>query len=431
MPPDNRRKVPNMRLIDGEKIDNLPANTIDDIQQVQSNLTSHEANTSNPHSVTKEQVGLDFVTNTGSPSEALFWDGVYRVPLGEGDVVWTSTSTDQNIAVFDWATGKLIEDGGIAKDTLALICNDQHSITDYTFTGSERRNGGYLCTTPSANTTINIDADLFVTGTEFLFCKGTNNSYTITLDAGGGNNINGSQTLVLDIYNEFVQLIKDGANTWKAIQTVPKSTINWKANLSGATFTGNVIVRWISIAPYIDNPIIELDLWASLIQIWWHNDVDRFFISNTNWWALFEILNDRFTFNKDIVVNWQNWTSAWTSYTPVFSWSGWGTAGSPWTSWFYKVIWKTCHVYFTWACDKNTLSWRPRLSLPITPLRDGSECTVPALLWGIWDRLSTQIWDAVLSWWWVEWISWILVAWDWSSYPSTVYVRWTFSYEIA
>lgn len=96
----------------------------------------------------------------------------------------------------------------------ALNCDNQSAIADYTFTGSERRNSGYLVNTAS-NRTVIINADLFPTGFEVTFCKGTDNANTVTLDAQAGNNINGSQTYVLDKYNETVTLIKDGASTWK------------------------------------------------------------------------------------------------------------------------------------------------------------------------------------------------------------------------
>lgn len=99
-------------------------------------------------------------------------------------------------------------------DGYALNCDSQHAITDYTFDGTERRNSGYLVTTAS-NRTVNVNPDLFATGFEVSICKGTNNANTVTLDAGSGNNINGSQTFVLTQYNEVVTLLKDGASTWK------------------------------------------------------------------------------------------------------------------------------------------------------------------------------------------------------------------------
>ena len=173
------------------------------------------------------------------------------------DVTWPASSTDWNFAVFDWVTGKIIKDWwtpwdlatldtvwvGEVSDDIALACTDQHAITDYTFTGTERRNWGYLVTTAS-NRTVNINADLFTTGTEFSFCKWTNNANTVTLDAEPGNNINGSQTLVINQYNELITLVKDWANTWKVkSHYYPwiKDALDWKLDkntpITGATKT--------------------------------------------------------------------------------------------------------------------------------------------------------------------------------------------------
>ena len=78
-----KRTVENDRLVDWLKIDNLPDNTNQDIvdldtritqntsdtAQVQTNLDNHESNTTNPHSVTKAQVGLGNVDNTSDNSK--------------------------------------------------------------------------------------------------------------------------------------------------------------------------------------------------------------------------------------------------------------------------------------------------------------------------------------------------------------------------
>ena len=95
-----------------------------------------------------------------------------------------------------------------------FICNVQTAITDYTFTGTERSNSGFLVTTAS-NRTVNISPDLFTTWFEVTICKGTNNANTVTLDAQTGNNINGTQTFVITQYNEAVTLLKDWVDTWK------------------------------------------------------------------------------------------------------------------------------------------------------------------------------------------------------------------------
>lgn len=58
------RTVENDRLVDGAKLDNITVTSPIDINQVEGDLSSHIANTTNPHSVTKSQVGLGNVDNT-------------------------------------------------------------------------------------------------------------------------------------------------------------------------------------------------------------------------------------------------------------------------------------------------------------------------------------------------------------------------------
>ena len=65
-------------------------------------------------------------------------------------------------------------------------------------------------------------------------------------------------------------------------------------------FSGNVVVRGVSIAPYTDNPTTIYTIGANEIQLWGHNDVGRFFVYNTNGGGTFEILNDKFTLNKPL-----------------------------------------------------------------------------------------------------------------------------------
>ncbi len=118
---------------------------------------------------------------------------------------------------------------------VSFACTTQTAITDYTFTGSEARDSGYLVTTAS-NRTVNINADLFTTGYEVSICKGTNNTNTVTIDAQTGNNINWSQTFVLTQYNEVVTLLKDWDSTWKIkSHYYPISGVNTGDNSANTT----------------------------------------------------------------------------------------------------------------------------------------------------------------------------------------------------
>lgn len=61
------------------------------------------------------------VTNVGTSSAAVlnFWIPKGEAWTGTGDVSWPASSTDWHLAVFDWATGKLIKDWGSVPTSFA------------------------------------------------------------------------------------------------------------------------------------------------------------------------------------------------------------------------------------------------------------------------------------------------------------------------
>ena len=88
---------------------------------------AHLASTSNPHAVTKAQVGLGNVDNYGSvsawqgtpdnthiPTEKLVKDAIDTLQTDvDGRVAGPGSSTDGHVAVFDGATGKAVRDSGL------------------------------------------------------------------------------------------------------------------------------------------------------------------------------------------------------------------------------------------------------------------------------------------------------------------------------
>lgn len=60
------RTIPNGRLVDGAKLDNLPADVNAELASKADivDLNAHKTDFNNPHSVTKSQVGLGNVDNT-------------------------------------------------------------------------------------------------------------------------------------------------------------------------------------------------------------------------------------------------------------------------------------------------------------------------------------------------------------------------------
>lgn len=73
-------------------------------------LTSHTGNTSNPHSVTKTQVGLGNVDNTSDANKPV--STATQTAL-DAKVAGPASSVNDRVAFFDGTTGKLIKDSGL------------------------------------------------------------------------------------------------------------------------------------------------------------------------------------------------------------------------------------------------------------------------------------------------------------------------------
>lgn len=135
------------------------ASTISDFDTEVSNNTDVAANTSARHSavtlagedflslagqvITANPIDLDNLSATGTPSGTTFLrgDNTWATPSsGAGDVVGPASATDNNLASFDFATGKLIQDSGINAVTLASQISDLYAskanLASPTFTGT-------------------------------------------------------------------------------------------------------------------------------------------------------------------------------------------------------------------------------------------------------------------------------------------------------
>lgn len=231
-------------------------------------------------------------------------------------------------------------------------------------------------------------------------------------------------------------------NNWESLASIRAKLnanageINWKANLSGGnTFSGTQNVdAWEVYIKQARIPTLRLKTTQPWSREWRissaYNDGDSISIvdvtaSNTQ----------RLILGNDLIINWQNWTSAWTSYTPAVTGTG-GGSGTMWISFAkYKPIWKTCFVKFAIQVqNKNTLSWDVIVSLPFSV---------------IWDWYSPLNGFCVANWWnprtWAKgdaehegsWAnckfkSWFNTAWlQWSAVSDTDWFVVNGQYEIA
>lgn len=135
--------------------------------------------------------------------------------------------------------------------------------------------------------------------------------------------------------------------------------------------------------------------------------------------------------NSELTVGTQDRTGAWTSYTPVVSWSGWWTVGGTSMTWRYKLIWKTCHCQISGDFSKWTLSGRVYFSLPVAAW-SLFESAVSWILGVIWTGVATSYWYSIVSSNNLEFLAWTWTAWSRASLSAaTLTVRAYFTYETA
>lgn len=107
------------------------------------------------------------VTNVGTSSAAVFNFSIPKGDTGTGDISGPASATNNNIAVFDGATGKLIKDGGTPISSLATVSSLS----------------SYLTTSAAASTYQPIDGDLTsiagLAGTSGLLKKTAANTWTL------------------------------------------------------------------------------------------------------------------------------------------------------------------------------------------------------------------------------------------------------------
>ena len=224
---------------------------------------------------------------------------------------------------------------------------------------------------------------------------------------------------------------------------------NWNNMWSSELATkevDNFVYLWYSTSES------KINIWFSRIPYWalisdFNNVIDtneksfaRGWAFNTtdqvvNIWRFNAILSAwpgyTWSIGTSVIINRPVYETRRLEYIPIISWSWWWSASWESKTWYYKIIWTQCYVDTTWGFTKNTLAWKPRISLPFSS-NINSENITTALLWAVNTRNNTQLLDPVLNnnANYIEWLNWIWIAWDWSTIWNTLYFRINNNYNI-
>lgn len=132
--------------------------------------------------------------------------------LGGGDVDGPASAVDDNIAVFDGVTGKLIKDGGM---TIAQIIAASGGYTIINVNTTP-----YTVIPTTGQTIYNVDTSGGAITMDFPTAIGNTAAYTVNnrgansviIDPFGAQTINGNPTRTLLFLNTSVDIYSDGAN---------------------------------------------------------------------------------------------------------------------------------------------------------------------------------------------------------------------------
>lgn len=157
------------------------------------------------------------------------------------------------------------------------------------------------------------------------------------------------------------------------------------------TFTGNQTI----------NGIIYSSPWVAERWVEWHNwelynrtSVIR--LQSYSWLPV--SINPLW---NDLLVNWQNRTSGWTSYTPTINVWSWSVTYNQ-QFWKYKQIGKVIFFEISIYASKNTASWGITVNLPVSSANSNYDVMLAWQINDISANIASPIWKPILNWsWWV------------------------------
>lgn len=311
------------------------------------------------------------VTNVGTSSAAIlnFW-----IPQGTpwtwtGDVVWPASSTDGHLAVFDWATGKLIKDWGSVPTSFApdsagtqwQVLTKWASGYDWatvsgwdvqvsTDTGNLLSTGVKLWLGDKADfeSLGSLDANTLYAPIEWMWGGGWDWTWqptdakcwykfdwTYSDDTGTYGDATGTSTFVaLDSWCNVLQT--DGTN----LVLLPSALTSTAMTTYTVAFWVKIITTspayWYYAWSWASNGAMmcfyESTGWRNYFEWWLNGNNNNRDITPTGIWADWRLICLRSNWtgrsNVSLIINWQyniaSWWTGWSDTSSIFGYANWG-----------------------------------------------------------------------------------------------------------
>jgi len=246
------------------------------------------------------------------------------------------------------------------------------------------------------------------------------------------------QNDITTIQNDITTIQNDITTIENDITTI-EGDLNWKANLAwwnSFIWKQTFWVNWYLTDKQIVNlwssdtyPLEERWDWSVVYTRLWRMQNNIMYMSQANFfWLDFEF-RWNYNFTNTLKVNWQDWTSWRTSFTPSFT-----QTVTHNMIWYYKQIWKIVFFEAHWQItNKLSASGWIIMNLPVVWTTNHSEIPINWHCLQILQNPVTQSkWQPVVFWWWAYFITW---RWTWSLSYSWIanneFINFAWSYEAA
>jgi len=198
---------------------------------------------------------------------------------GAGDVSWPASATSWNVAAFDWTTGKLIKDWGIATSAIVKTSWNQTIAWTKTFSTSpvvpsKSTAAWNNATTIATEAQVYLKQDALTTQTAYTSKWTSTKVPTITTNTLG-------QVTAISETNIAFPVTSVNSNTWAVtVNEVPSWWTDWQVltKVSGS-------VAWANASGWIEN--VTTGTTTTVTGIWAWSESEYTGLSTKSWTVLY------------------------------------------------------------------------------------------------------------------------------------------------